>query len=52
MESTMSEFDPDGCVVDPATIDWAEEDDLSVIVSAQAGTAEAIAEAEARGLQI
>lgn len=54
MEATMSEleFDPDGCVVDPATMDWSEQSDLSVIVSARSGTAEAIAEAKVRGLKI
>lgn len=48
----MTEFDIEleSCVRDPATIDWSKHSDGSVIFSAQAGTAEAIAEAEARGL--
>lgn len=47
--SNMS-IDPAPCFVDPADIDWSAQSDLSVIVSAQAGTLEAVAEAQAREL--
>jgi hypothetical protein len=37
-------------VIDPADVDWADQDDLEVILSARAGIPEAVAEAKQRNL--
>jgi hypothetical protein len=38
-------------VIDPADVDWTEQDDLEVTLSARAGIPEAAAEAKRRGLE-
>lgn len=40
----------DRMVIDPADVDWADQDDLEVILSARAGIPEAVAEAKQRNL--
>lgn len=37
-------------VIDPADVDWTEQDDLEVVLSARDGIEQAIAEAKRRGL--